>query len=175
MELSANVLNMVVCALACAVIGIVVYLFLISYRVSDMEVKQKNFDARIASQATVNGDRFMRHMKFITDIKEAVFALRAERCHDAIRERDIYIISKEQYLLDHSTKGNYFLRYRENIDELSITDDSTGEVIVIHDVQGVVGEGLKHFGEMSGDANTIYVRNKNFNVDFEIVKVKSDA
>lgn len=83
------------------------------------------------------------------------------------------IITRDQFYLDHSTRGNYTLRYYENTDKLEIIcDEQTDKRLTILDPRAVVGNyALKHFGECSGDPDKVYVRNLSFNVDFEIVRV----
>lgn len=82
------------------------------------------------------------------------------------------LISRDQFYLDHSgRKGVHTLYYHENTDRL----ESVYEDFDILDPTAVVGNyALKHFGERSGDPNTVYVRNITFNTDFKIVKVNSN-
>lgn len=82
----------------------------------------------------------------------------------------IYIIPQDKFFLDRSVNNTSTLYYRENIDQLEVVDEN-GEIIPITDPESVVGDALRHFGEMSTDPNKVYVRNRNFDVDFEIVRM----
>ena len=88
-------------------------------------------------------------------------------------ERDIHLISKEQWTFDVLETSHYELKYYPNSDRVVYiynTFDDTEEV-EIENVAECIGDGLRFFGLRSGDENVVYVRNNKFKADFKIEKV----
>lgn len=136
---------------------------------SKMDNKMSTYEQRIGNVREELTYCYQR----IREIDDGLEEIREDILNDEVEEESPYVISREEFYLDTNTNNNCVLTYRENIDELSIPNDGTNP-IKINEVELVVGDALQHFGELSGDPNVVYVRNPEFNVDFEVVRITSN-
>lgn len=77
-----------------------------------------------------------------------------------------YIISVDQFMANEEEYDQITLTYYEGDQQLTSDDDS-----LVDDVDGSIGrQHLHKFGEMSGNSDTVYVRNIERRADFEIIR-----
>lgn len=90
-----------------------------------------------------------------------------EEAEEAFRlENSVFIITRDEFYLNATDFAQEQLTYYEEDDTLCNSRDD-----VITDVVPMVGvDCLNKFGYGSEDENTVYVRNENFNADYEIVR-----
>lgn len=77
-----------------------------------------------------------------------------------------YLISVEEFMEDFENHDKISISYYDGDDTLADEREQ-----MIPDVEGTVGkENLVRFGQASRDPNTVYVRNKRLNTDFEVYR-----
>lgn len=81
-------------------------------------------------------------------------------------KKEPYCISVEQYSdeMDHFDKLTIYFYQKDN----TLIDENE-EIIV--DVESVIGETLKDFGNLSDDPDVVYVRNEKIAIDYEVIRL----
>lgn len=88
-------------------------------------------------------------------------ALKVDRTPPFVISRQVYAFDPDEGDLYDKVTLTYFKRHRVIIDE---------EEDVIDDVPSVVGwKNLNQFGGESGDPNVVFIRNRQLNIDYEVV------
>ncbi len=81
--------------------------------------------------------------------------------------KPIVVITLEQHSLDTSNREKRVLTYYEGDGEVCDENED-----ILPAPEDFIGDALEHFGEGSGDPDTVYVRNNLTGVNYEIVRNK---